>query len=117
MKRLLFSVALVITLSAYAQEKTNSDAQFRELYPKAVAGEPNAMFSLGKIYLEGTSSAGKDTTKGLNYIQKASAAGNLTAMKYLVDSYERSGSGSALELCQRLQKMGDKYCANKMDAV
>jgi len=117
MKRLLFSVALVITLSAYAQEKSNSDAQFRELYPKAVAGEPNAMFSLGKIYLEGTSSAGKDTTKGLNYIQKASAAGNLTAMKYLVDSYERSGSGSALELCQRLQKMGDKYCANKMDGL
>ena len=37
MKRLLFSVALLITLSAYAQEKSNSDAQFRELYPDTFA--------------------------------------------------------------------------------
>ena len=61
MKRVFFSIALVISLGTYAQEKTNNDGQFRELYPKAVAGDANAMFSLGKIYLEGTSSAGKDT--------------------------------------------------------
>lgn len=117
MIRLIFSFTLVLALASYAQEKVNSDAQFRELYPKAIAGDANAMFALGKIYLDGSSSAGKDTGKGLSYIQKASTAGNVAAMKYLIDSYERSGSGSALELCQRLQKMGDKYCASKMEGL
>ena len=117
MKRIFFSIALVISLGTYSQEKTNNDGLFRELYPKAVAGDANAMFSLGKIYLEGTSSAGKDNGKGLNFIQKAASAGNVPAIKYLIDSNERSGSGGALELCQRLQKMGDKYCASKMDGL
>jgi len=117
MKQTLFAITLVFALGLHAEEKPNNDALFREIYPKAVAGDANAMFNLGKIYLEGSSSAGKDTNKGLNYIQKASAAGNVAAMKYLVDAYERSGSPGALELCQRLQKMGDKYCANKMEGL
>jgi len=120
MKKLTTLISLCTTLlciSGFAQDKPNADAQFRELYPKAVAGEPAAMFSLGKIYLEGTSSAGKDSSKGSDYIQRASSAGNVSATKYLIDVYERSGSEKALELCQKLQKSGDKYCDKKIEAL
>lgn len=117
MKRFVILFLLIQSLLSFAQDRPNNDGLFRELYPKAAAGDANAMFSIGKIYLEGTSSAGKDTGKGLNYIQKASSAGNIAATKYLIDTYERSGSNGALELCQRLQKMGDKYCANKMEGL
>jgi hypothetical protein len=108
---------LLLSLNALGQEKNNSDALFRETYPKAMAGEANAMFILGKIYTEGTSSAGKDQAKGLAFIQRASSAGNILATKYLIDVYERSNTLIALELCQRLQKSGDKYCSAKMDKL
>ncbi len=124
-------IACNICIDSYAQDKasgggggggggignSNADAQFRELYPRALAGEPNAMFSLGKIYLEGTSSAGKESAKGMDFIQKASSAGNVAATKYMIDAYERSGSERALELCQKLQKAGDKYCDKKMETL
>ena len=104
---------------SFAQDKVgvNADAQFRELYPKALAGEAGAMFTLGRIYTEGTSSAGRDTAKGMDYIQRASAAGNINAIKYMIDVYERSGSDKALELCRKLQKSGDKYCEKRMEAL
>ena len=121
-------IACNVCIDSYAQDKAsggggnssgsgNADAQFRELYPRALAGEPNAMFSLGKIYLEGTSSAGKESAKGMDFIQRASSAGNVTATKYMIDAYERSGSERALELCQKLQKAGDKYCDKKMETL
>ncbi len=114
---LLVSMSLIFCANTFAQEKPNADAQFRELYPKALSGEPGAMFALGKIYLDGTSSAGKDMGKGMDYIYRASNAGNTAATKYMIDLYERSGSDRALELCQKLQKAGDKYCDKKMEAL
>lgn len=114
---LLASLALCVGSAAFAQEKPNMDAKFRELYPKAVAGEPAAMFGIGKIYVEGTSSAGRDVQKGSEFIQRASSAGYLSATKYLIEVYERSGSEKALELCQKLQRAGDKYCDKKMEAL
>ena len=118
MKSIIAIFVLLLCTLVNAQEKSNPDAQFRELYPKATAGDTSAMFGLGKIYLEGTSSAGKDSTKGLNLIQKSAAAGNVSAMKYLVDLYEHSSTATnALEICQRLQKMGDKYCNSKIEGL
>lgn len=117
MKASIGLLLLLLTLSAWGQEKMNVDAQFRETYPKAMAGEVSAMFTLGKIYIDGTSSAGKDHAKGLAFIQRASGAGHVPATKYLIDVYERSSTGNALELCQRLQKIGDKYCSAKMDKL
>jgi len=103
----------------FAQDKSssNADAQFREMYPKAMAGETGAMFMLGKIYVEGSSSAGRDTAKGMEFIQRASGNGNTNATKYMIDVYERSGSDKALELCQKLQKAGDKYCDKRMETL
>jgi len=114
---LLVLIGFAFITNAFAQEKPNADAQFRELYPKALSGEPGAMFTLGKIYLEGTSSAGKDMGKGMDYLYRSSNAGNTAATKYMIELYERSGSDRALELCQKLQKTGDKYCDKKMEAL
>ena len=121
MKKSLVNLAVNILCAIFAcnvcthsiaQDKPTSsaDAQFREVYPKAMAGEAGAMFTLGKIYVEGTSSAGRDSAKGMELIQRASSSGHTNATKYMVDVYERSGSDKALELCQKLQKAGDKYC-------
>ena len=115
MKKILTILSLLICTGSFAQDR--ADAQFRELYPKALAGDPNAMFILGRIYVEGTSSAGRDSSKGTEFIQKASGAGNVAATKYLIDAYERSGSEKALELCQKLQRAGDKYCDKKMETL
>ncbi len=113
-----FFVGSAFNLS-FADERSsnNADAQFREVYPKAMAGETGAMFTLGKIYVEGASSAGRDTAKGMELIQRASGNGNTNATKYMIDVYERSGSDKALELCQKLQKAGDKYCDKRMETL
>ena len=118
MKSILAIVVLTICTLTFAQDKSNPDAQFRELYPKASAGDSGAMFGLGKIYLQGNSSAGKDSAKGLSLIQRSAAVGNVNAMKYLVDFFENSSNATnALEMCQRLQKMGEKYCNSKMESL
>ena len=128
MKKSLVNLAVNILCAIFAcnvctysiaQDKPTSsaDAQFREVYPKAMAGEAGAMFTLGKIYVEGTSSAGRDTAKGMELIQRASSSGHTNATKYMVDVYERSGSDKALELCQKLQRGGDKYCDKRMEAL
>lgn len=116
-KSTLLFCLLTLVLSANTHSE-NTDAQFRELYPKAMAGEASAMFSLGKIYLEGSSSAGKDSAKGMEFIQRAASAKFVPAEHFMVDSYQRAGlDAKALELCQHLQKRGDKYCAAKMETL
>jgi TPR repeat protein len=113
----LILILFFISFEILAQDKFNMDSQFREFYPKALAGEANAMFNLGKIYIEGTSSAGKDFAKGFNYIQKASSVGNVTAMKYLVEIFEHNDPSGAFDICLRLQKLGENYCDTKMEIL
>ena len=119
-KAILLIAAFISAGSVLAEGKPNSDEQFRALYPKASAGDAAAMYALGKIYLEGTSSAGRDQSKAMDLIHRAAAAGDVSATKYLVDSYEgggAAGDAKALDLCQKLKKAGDKYCDSKMEKL
>jgi TPR repeat protein len=71
------------------------------------------MFIIGKIYLEGQSSAGRDIPKGLDYMNRATSRGNVSAIKFMADKYENGNlvaknETRALELYLQLQKGGDR---------
>lgn len=91
----------------------NEDAAFRVLYPKAEAGNADAQFALGKIYLDGTSSAGRDIAKGFEYINRSASAGNKNAMRLIVDRVE----SRAIEVCLKLQQAGDSYCESRLPGM
>lgn len=91
----------------------SQDAAFRALFPKAEAGNPEAMFAIGRIYLDGSSSAGTDAAKGMDYISRAANAGYKPAMVLVIDRVE----SRSLEMCMRLQKLGDNYCEAKLPAM
>ncbi|NBT75998.1 MAG: hypothetical protein EBQ76_07700 [Betaproteobacteria bacterium] len=108
---LALAVAALMSLAPTAF--ANEDARFRANFPKAEAGNAEAMFVVGKIYLEGTSSAGADAAKGMDYISKAAAASYKPAMRFIADRVE----SQALDMCLKLKKQGDAYCENKMPAI
>ena len=112
-RRNLAALGLFSVISLAAVAGPNEDAAFRSLFPKAESGNADAQFALGKIYLDGSSSAGKDTAKGFEYINRAANAGNKPAMRLIVDRVESRG----IEMCLKLQKAGDNYCDSKMDGM
>jgi TPR repeat protein len=111
--RRLAALGCISLVSFAAFAGPNEDAAFRLLFPKAESGNADAQFALGKIYLDGSSSAGKDTAKGFEYINRAANAGNKPAMRLIVDRVE----SRAIEMCLKLQKAGDSYCDSKMDGM
>lgn len=102
--------ALFALAASSASAGPNEDAAFRALYPRAEAGNPEAMYALGRIYLDGSSSAGRDVGKGFEYINRAANAGNKAAMRLIVDRVESRG----IEMCMKLQQAGDSYCEPKL---
>ena len=68
-------VLFVILFSGIAYSQKAADEQFRREFPRAESGNADAMYIIGKIYLEGQSSAGKDTGRGLDYMNRASEIG------------------------------------------
>ncbi len=106
-------ILLTVFLSNFAYSQKAADEQFRREFPRAEAGNPDAMFTIGKIYLEGQSSAGKDIPKGLEYMNRSTSRGYIPAIKFMADKYENGNlvpknESRALELYLQLQKGGDR---------
>ena len=115
MKKIIYIPIIFFTifLSNFAYSQKAADEQFRREFPRADSGNPDAMFIIGKIYLEGQSSAGRDTTRGLDYMNRAASRGNVPAIKFMADKYENGNlvpknELRALELYLQLQKGGDR---------
>lgn len=107
------AAALLVGLAPGVRAGPAEDAAFRALYPKAEAGNADAQVALGKIYLDGSSSAGRDTAKAMEYITRAANAGNKPAMRLMVDRVESRG----IEMCMKLQQAGDNYCESRLPAM
>jgi TPR repeat protein len=106
-------IFFTIFLSSFAYSQKPADEQFRREFPRAESGNPDAMFIIGKIYLEGQSSAGRDIPKGLDYMNRATSRGNVSAIKFMADKHENGNlvaknETRALELYLQLQKGGDR---------
>ena len=115
MKKIIYIPIIFFTifLSNFAYSQKAADEQFRREFPRAESGNPDAMFIIGKIYLEGQSSAGRDIPKGLDYMNRATSRGNVSAIKFMADKYENGNlvaknETRALELYLQLQKGGDR---------
>ena len=107
---------LVLPNSASAQ---SSDAAFRAAYAGAEQGDPASLFTIGKIYIDGTSSAGKDPGKGLDYITRSANKGYTPALKFLGQMYESGALGGrneakALDVFLQIQKTGDSSYDSKI---
>jgi TPR repeat protein len=115
MKKVIYIplIFLTIFLSNFSYAQKPSDEQFRREFPRAQSGNPDAMFIIGKIYLEGQSSAGRDIQKGLDFMNRAISRGNVSAIKFMADKYENGNLVAknemrTLELYLQLQKGGDR---------
>jgi TPR repeat protein len=84
------------------------DSAFRKLLPDAEAGQPAAMFYLGRIFVEGLGSAPRDNSRGLFYIAKSAEKNYEPALRFLAQAAERSGNlKTALNHYERLRSNGD----------
>ena len=94
------------------------DSAFRKLLPNADAGQPAAMFYLGRIFIEGLGSAPKDTSKGQSYISRSADKNYEPALKFLAQNAERSGNlKSALGYYERLRSNGDISTVEKIAEI
>jgi TPR repeat protein len=107
MKKLLFSLAFCLSISAhaYADELANADALLtRKAYPEAMrlytklgnAGNPAAQFRLGEMYLDG-SAGSVDEARAAEWFAKAAAKGNAGAAAALARTKARSARRSDID--------------------
>jgi TPR repeat protein len=120
MKKILIFFIVFFELSlSFSVLAQSSDAAFRAAYAGAEQGDPASLFTIGKIYIDGTSSAGKDASKGLEYITRSANKGNLQALKFLAQMYESGSVGGkneskALDVFLQIQKTGDNSYDSKI---
>ena len=66
-----------------------STAQGEKLSAKAGEGDPEALYELGRIYLEGLGDIVRDVPKALELLRKSAESGNSSAMLELAYIYDR----------------------------
>ena len=125
--KILFSIFFLFSSIVYAGEVTNLfeneeyDSAYRMGYAKALSGDPENKFIIGKIYLSGLGASKKDFNKGLRFI-KSSAEDDkyLKAIQFLADNYyDGTFTDKNLKLASKYmrmaEKLGDRQYRKKLD--
>ena len=114
MKRIILSLAIILTAGMSAQAQTSEKEEFARSYEMAQTGDPVHMNNLGKCYYYGRGVA-KNPEEGFKWFLKAAQKNNVNAIEMVAFMYGH-GDGTDFDLLECIYwdrkgaEMGSGYC-------
>lgn len=114
MKRVILSLAIILTAGVAAQAQKTETVNFEQEYELAQTGDPVAMNELGKCYYYGRGVA-KNPKEAFNWFLKAAQKNNVNAIEMVAFMYGH-GDGTDFDLLECIYwdrkgaEMGSGYC-------